>query len=119
MALNTHVNKGRPRKKKIVHEQPRIDLFSPQGRPGNPDEITLPIEGYESIRLADYLGLPQKKAADMMGISQQSFSRMVREARRSVSDAIVNAKVIRIEGGNYVNKSSLRIISKLKRRVRE
>ncbi|MBD3427312.1 MAG: DUF134 domain-containing protein [Candidatus Omnitrophica bacterium] len=107
--------KGRPRKKKIIHDQPRIDHFSPRGRPGRPDETTITMEEYESIRLQDYLGMQQKKAAEMMGISQQSFSRIVRDARKKVSDALVNAKIIRIEGGDYVDKRSMEIAKKLKR----
>jgi len=108
--------KGRPRKKKIVEEQPRIDHFSPRGRPGRPDEVVISIEEYESIRLADHLSLQQKKAAESMGISQQSFSRIVRKARKTVADAIVNAKIIRVEGGDFINKRSLAIMKKLQRK---
>lgn len=109
--------KGRPRKRKIVHGQPRIDHFSPRGRPGRPDEVVIAVEEYEAMRLADHLGLDQRNAAAMMGISQQSFSRIVRKVRGVVADAIVNAKIIRIEGGDYVNKRSMDIADKLKRRV--
>jgi predicted DNA-binding protein (UPF0251 family) len=111
--------RGRPRKKKIVGEQPRIDHFSPRGRPGRPEEAVITVEEYETIRLADQLGLSQKKAAQMMGISQQSFSRIIRNARKMIADAIVNAKIIRIEGGNYINKRSMDIADKLKRRAQE
>ena len=113
------MRKGRPRKKKIVREQPRIEHFSPRGRPGRPDEVVVAMEEYESIRLHDYLGMAQKDAALMMGISQQSFSRIVRRARQKVSDAIVNAKIIRIEGGDFVNKRSVDLVNKLKRKVVE
>jgi len=99
-----------------VHEQPRIDHFSPRGRPGRPDEVIIAVEEYEAMRLADHLGMDQRKSAGMMGISQQSFSRMVRKVRAMVADAIVNAKIIRIEGGDYVNKRSMDIADKLRRR---
>ncbi|MBU1895083.1 MAG: DUF134 domain-containing protein [Candidatus Omnitrophota bacterium] len=108
--------KGRPQKKKIIHEQPRIDRFSPKGRPEFPDEIELSIEEYESIRLADFVRLQQKQSAEMMGISQQSFSRIIRAARCKMADAIVNAKIMHIKGGNFVNKRCLDITNKLKRR---
>lgn len=108
--------KGRPKKKRIVQQEPRIDLFSPSGRPGNQEETIVAIEEYEAIRLHDFLGMDQKQAAALMAISQQSFSRVVRGARKKVSDAIVNAKVIRIEGGSYLNKRSIDIANKLKRR---
>ena len=109
--------KGRPKKRKIVRGQPRIDHFSPRGRPGRPDEVVIAVEEYEAMRLADHLGLDQRAAAAMMGISQQSFSRIVRKVRGVVADAIVNAKIIRIEGGDYINKRSMDIANKLKRRV--
>lgn len=109
--------KGRPKKKKIIQQGPRIDHFSPRGRPGRPDETTVTLEEYEAIRLYDYQGMEQKSAAAMMGISQQSFSRLVREARKKIADALVNAKIIRIEGGNFVNKRSIDIANKLKRKV--
>jgi len=111
------LQKGRPRKKKIIHDQPRIDHFSPRGRPGRPDETTIAMEEYEALRLSDYLGMPQKKAARMMGISQQTFSRIIRNARKKVSDAIVNAKIIRIEGGDFINKRFLDLANKLKRKT--
>jgi uncharacterized protein len=110
------MRKGRPRKKKIIHEQPKIDHFSPRGRPGRPDEAVVAMEEYEAVRLHDYLGMQQKDAATMMGISQQSFSRVVRDARKKISDAIVNAKIIRIEGGDFVSKRSLDLVNKLKRK---
>jgi len=116
MVTSTRI-RGRPRKKKVVQEQPRVEHFSPRGRPGRPEETIVAIEEYEAIRLADHEGMAQKKAAALMNISQQSFSRIVRIARKKISDAIVNAKIIRIEGGDFVNKRSMEIANKLKRKT--
>ena len=113
------LRKGRPKKKKIIHQQPSIDHFSPRGRPGRPDEAIVAMEEYEALRLHDYLGMQQREAARMMGISQQSFSRVVREARRKVSSAIVEAKIIRIEGGDYISKRSMDLTNKLKKKAAE
>jgi len=114
--LQTGRLRGRPRKKKVVHEQPRIEYFSPRGRPGRPDEVVVAMEEYEAVRLADHMGMDQKQAAGLMDISQQSFSRIIRNARKKISDAIVNAKIIRIEGGDFVNQRSLEIARKLQRK---
>ncbi len=111
------IKKGRPPKKKIVHDHPRIDNFTPEGRPELSDISIVALEEYEAIRLQDHLGMPQKQAAEMMGISQQTFSRIIRLARGKVSDAIVNAKTIRIEGGDFVSKRSMLITDKLKRKT--
>ncbi len=108
--------KGRPKKKKIVQAQPGVDHFSPGGRPGRPEESLLSVEEYEAIRLHDYINLQQKDAAVMMGISQQSFSRLVRDGRRKVADALVNAKILRIEGGDFINMRAMKIAEKLKRK---
>ena len=109
-------NKGRPRKKKIIKEHPRIDFFKPDGFGDVSNISKVAMEEYEAIRLQDYLGMHQKQAADMMGISQQSFSRIIRTARKKISDAIVNAKTIKIEGGDFVNKRSMDVVNKLKRK---
>jgi len=109
------MRKGRPCKTKIIQKVPRIEQFKPDGFNSYEQEVAVvPLEEYESIRLHDYLGVDQKKAAEMMGISQQSFSRIVRKARKHISDAIVNAKSIKIEGGYYVSKRSIDIANKLK-----
>jgi predicted DNA-binding protein (UPF0251 family) len=94
--------RGRPRKYKLVRQDPRISQFSPRGRPGRPNEANLAMEEYESIRLADFLGFSQKEAAKSMHISQQTFSRIIRKARKVISDAIVTGKIIKIQGGHYV-----------------
>jgi uncharacterized protein len=94
--------RGRPRKYRIVRIGPRISQFSPRGKPGRPDEVNLGIDEYESIRLFDYTGMSQKEAARSMNVSQQTFSRVLKKAHKIVSDAIINGKIIRIQGGNYV-----------------
>ena len=71
-------------------------------------------EAAQLVELRFFVGLGHQEAAQMMGISQQSFSRVVREARRKVSGAIVDAKIIRIEGGDYISKRSMDLTDKLK-----
>lgn len=62
--------KGRPKKYRIVRLDPQISQFSPRGRPGRPDEVSLTMDEFESIRLVDYMGFKQKEAAKSMRISQ-------------------------------------------------
>jgi len=89
--------RGRPKKNRVVKQGPSISQFSPRGKPGRPDEVYLGIDGFETIRLTDYLGLSQKAAADSMGVSQQTVSRILKGARRIIAEAIVKGKIIRIQ----------------------
>lgn len=96
--------RGRPKKTKVVDKLPKICQFSPRGKPGRPDEIELNLEEFEALRLADYNQMNQKKAAESMNISQQTFSRIMRKARKNIATAIINGKIIKVEGGSYTLK---------------
>jgi predicted DNA-binding protein (UPF0251 family) len=94
--------KGRPKKYRVIRLNPKITQFSPRGKPGRPDEANLSMDEFEAIRLADQLSLTQKEAAKSMHISQQTFSRVLKKAHRTLADALVNGKIIKIQGGYYV-----------------
>jgi uncharacterized protein len=98
--------KGRPPKYRIVGITPKISQFSPRGRPGRPDEIDLKIDQFEALRLADFEGISQKEAAKAMRISQQTFSRILNQARKAVAGALILGKIIRVQGGYYIIRSS-------------
>lgn len=93
--------RGRPKKLRVIKKEPCIRQFSPRGKPGRPDEIELKIEEFEALRMADFIGLSQKESAKNMQISQQTFSRVLNQGRRSLSEALIMGKIIRIQGGNY------------------
>ncbi len=94
--------RGRPKKYRIIRQDPKITQFSPRGKPGRPDELSLSMDEYEAIRLTDYAGMGQKEAAESMRISQQTFSRILKQARRKIANSIVLGKIIRIQGGYYI-----------------
>jgi len=98
--------RGRPKKYRIVRVDPWISQFSPRGRPGRPDEIELAVDEFEAIRLADFRALNQKKAAESMHISQQTFSRILKGAHRAIADGLIGGKIIKIQGGFYVISSA-------------
>ena len=99
--------RGRPKKYRIVRLDPKISQFSPRGRAGRPDETDLNMDEFEAIRLADFLGVRQKEAAESMHISQQTFSRILKKAHRRIADCLVNGKIIKIQGGYYVISSKI------------
>jgi predicted DNA-binding protein (UPF0251 family)/predicted Fe-Mo cluster-binding NifX family protein len=86
----------------MVDAVPGVRLFKPQGIPARQlAEIYLPFEGYEALRLADLEGLRQDDAAERMNVSRQTFGRILADARKSVTEAVVKGLVLRIEGGEY------------------
>ncbi len=89
--------RGRPKRHRIIQQSPKILKFSPRGKPGRPDEIEIKTDEFEAIRLTDCLGLKQSEAAKSMQISQQTFSRILRKAHRTLSDAFINGKIIRVQ----------------------
>ena len=89
----------RPRKCRMVRFVPTNPCFHPQLR--NAEEVVLSIEEVEAIRLSDLMSLEQDAAAESMDVSRGTFQRIINEARRKLADALINGKIIRIEGGNY------------------
>ena len=80
-------------------------LFKPAGLPTRSlEEVVLGLDGAEAIRLADLEGLYQEAAARRMGVSRQTFGRILEEAHRVVADALINGKALRIEGGQIVEQ---------------
>lgn len=93
--------RGRPKKTRVVTGDPEISKFSPRGRPGRPDEVELTLGEYEALKLTDLEGRCQKDAAILMGISQPTFSRVLKSARKAVSDGLIFGKRIKVSGGTY------------------
>jgi predicted DNA-binding protein (UPF0251 family) len=93
----------RPRRFRWVRAQPNSTYFKPRGVPlASLEETVLTVDEHEAIRLADLQGLQQEEAAGKMSISRATFGRIVASARKKIADAIINAKAIRIEGGDFI-----------------
>ena len=90
----------RPKKTRFVSGYPTISAFVPQGIPQT-GELGLSIEGLEALRLSDFEGLDQETAANIMAVSRQTYGRILGEARRTVSEALVTGKALSVGGGNY------------------
>lgn len=90
----------RPKKPRFVSGYPALAAFAPQGIPLT-GELFLSLEELEAIRLSDFEGLDQETAANMMGVSRQTYGRVLGRARSIVAEALVTGKALRVEGGNY------------------
>ena len=99
--VNMQVKRGRPIKARIVRNEPKTKQFSPRGRIGRPGHKELKFEEIEAIRLTDYMGLQQRQAAEFMGVSQQTFSRVLQSARKCLAEALINGEIIRVRGGVF------------------
>lgn len=92
----------RPRRLRRVRAMPDIDYFKPAGvKASELNQVVLTVDEYEAVRLKDFQGMEQNEAAKKMNISQPTFNRLLASARKKISDAIINGKAIKIEGGSY------------------
>lgn len=92
----------RPRKCRRVSQGPVHTFFKPQGVPlEGLKGVNLSVEGLEALRLADAEALDHAAAAERMGVSRPTFSRMLAEARTVVARALSNGWAIHIDGGHY------------------
>ncbi len=61
------------------------------------EELVLTAEEWESIRLADLKGLSYQEAGKRMKMSRAVFGQIVRRARRTIADALIHGKALRVE----------------------
>ena len=89
-------------------------VMKPAGIPARVlEEVLLGFDEAEALRLADLEGLYQEAAARSMGVSRQTFGRIVEAARRKVADAVLNGKALRIEGGEIVIREQGETVMKI------
>jgi predicted DNA-binding protein (UPF0251 family) len=81
---------------------PESNYFKPRGIPLSAlEEVILTVDEFEAIRLADLEGLYQEQAAARMGISRQTFGRIVESAHKKVAETLAKGKALKIEGGEF------------------
>lgn len=91
----------RPKSNRIVREPPLFTEFKPVGVPGAElDQILLSLDEYEAVRLADYVGMSHEEAADEMGMSRSTFSRLIEKSRKKIAEFIFQGRLLTIDGGN-------------------
>ena len=93
----------KPKKDRHVMHPPFVFYFKPRGIPMFAlDQIVVSVDEYEAIRLADYEKLKHNEASKKMKISRPTFTRLLNVGHKKISDALVNGKAIKIEGGNFI-----------------
>ena len=64
------------------------------------ERIIMAVDEYETIRLIDLAGYTQEECAAQMGIARTTVQGIYNDARRKLADALVNGKMLFIEGGD-------------------
>jgi predicted DNA-binding protein (UPF0251 family) len=81
---------------------PASSYYKPRGIPLSMlEEVVLTVDEFEAIRLADLEGLYQEQAAEKMGVSRQTFGRIIDSGHKKVAEALVKGKALKIEGGEF------------------
>jgi predicted DNA-binding protein (UPF0251 family)/predicted Fe-Mo cluster-binding NifX family protein len=97
---------ARPINERLLGRMIPPRVMKPAGIPARElEEVRLGLDEAEALRLADLEGLYQEAAARSMGVSRQTFGRIVEAARRKVADAVLNGKALRLEGGEISIKA--------------
>ncbi len=84
-----------------VQDYPKVEKFSPSAK-GKTEVNELLLEELEAMRLKDLEEKNQQEAAEIMGISRQTFQNIIESGRKKVTDALVNGHGIRIVGGDHI-----------------
>ena len=100
--------------------------FKPFGLPlCKDDALVLSFEEYESLRLVNYDELSQEQAAERMQVSRPTLTRIYNRALKTMTKALVEGRIISIEGGSYSLSSDwyrcrkcFRLVSGLENHVR-
>lgn len=97
---------GRPKECRMINALPGDYYFKPRGIPlAYLEEVTLGLDEFEAIRLADFEGLYHDEAAKRMKISRATFGRVLSAGRKKTAEALLAGKALKIEGGSVTIKA--------------
>ncbi len=81
-------------------QKSKISYRNSQRKFVNTEPILLNLEEYEAVRLYHYKKLPQSECAEMICVSQPTFSRILRSGLEKLAQALVEDKDFEIIGGH-------------------
>ncbi|MBU0907762.1 MAG: DUF134 domain-containing protein [Nanoarchaeota archaeon] len=88
----------RPRLRRRICFEAKATYYKPAGIPLRAlEEVVLKKDELEALRLQNLKELDQETAAKQMQISQPTFHRLLVEAKKKITDALINGKAIKIE----------------------
>jgi len=94
---------ARPRIFRKISKEPEIRCFKPENENIQTLEpIKITLDEFEAIRLRDYHDIQQIRSAEIMGISQSTFHRILTSARKKISKALIEGNTIIIVGDDFI-----------------
>ena len=91
----------RPYCRRRVSGEPFASTFGPEGlSEDGAGVISMTLDEFEAMRLAHNEGLYQQDASARMEVSRATFGRILESAHRKVTEALLDGRVLRIEGGS-------------------
>ena len=90
-----------PYRKRRIDQPPGFKNFKPTGIPRKLiKKLTITVDEYEALRLADYEQMEHQAASEKMAISRPTFTRLIEKARNKLARAIIEGRELVVEGGN-------------------
>jgi len=90
----------RPPKTRSIAGPPAVTVFKPAGVLARDIEwLTLGLDEFEALRLVDQEGLGQEQAAERMGVSRPTVTRLLGRARSKAARLLCEGLALAIEGG--------------------
>jgi predicted DNA-binding protein (UPF0251 family) len=95
---------ARPKKVKKVGFSPEVTYFKPRGVPLRfLEEVEITLDESEALRLVNIENLNQTDAAKKMNIHQSTLQRILKQASKKITTALIEGKAIKICENNYKN----------------
>jgi uncharacterized protein len=63
------------------------------------EEVVLALDELEALRLVDFEALSHEQAGERMRVSRGTVGRLLEKGRKTVVDALLHGRALRIEGG--------------------
>ncbi|QRN86357.1 DUF134 domain-containing protein [Clostridia bacterium] len=109
---------SKPTKKRACRRLISGKYYMPKGfQDQNPEEVTLRLDEFESMRLVDYEGLSQIQASEEMKISRGTVQRLLVSARFKIVEALLENKSIAIN--NEIKNIQLKGENKMDKRSKD